>query len=121
MLADDLGDLFLLVLLRGLRVGFIRLAERQSNGRAHLAFLRTVRLIDQEGDSQVLQLGFVFDLIQHPRELLLRGDDDGLALSEKARQIGGVSRQTDDVFQVREVLDVFPDIGVERLPVGEDE
>ena len=39
VLPDDLGDLLFRVLLRRFSIGFIRLAERQPNRRAHLAFL----------------------------------------------------------------------------------
>ncbi len=80
VLADDLGDLLLRVLLGGVGIGFVRLAERQADGRAHLAFLRAVGFINQEGDPQLLQFRVLFDLFQHPGELLLRGDDDRLAL-----------------------------------------
>ena len=121
VLADDLGELLLRVKLGGLGIRFVRFAERQPDGRAHLAFLRAVGFINQEGDPQFLQFGVLLDLVQHPGELLLRGDDDRLALLEEARQVVGLPRQTDDVLQVREVLDVVLDIRVERFPVGEDE
>ena len=90
--ADDLGDLLLRVLFRGVGIGFVRLAERQPDSRAHLAFLRAVGFIDQECDAQVLQFGVLFDLFQHPGELLLRSDNDRLAIREEPRQVGGLSR-----------------------------
>ena len=54
VLADDLGKQFLRVLLWRISVWFVQFAERQADGRAHLAFLRTVGLINQESDAQVL-------------------------------------------------------------------
>ncbi len=45
----------------------------------------------------------------------------GLRSFEEARQVVRLPRQADDIFEVREVLDVVLDIRVERFPVGEDE
>ena len=122
MLADDLGDLFFRGPASGVfGVWLVRLAERQADGRAHLAFLRAVGFIDEERHAQLLQSGFFLNLLQHPGELLLRGDDDRLPLFEKARQIVRLLREAHHVLQMRELLDVFPDIRIERFPVGEDE
>ena len=124
VLADDLGDLlfFVLAVVLGiLGVGIVRLAERHADGHAHLPLLRAVRLVDQERHAQVLQLRVLLDLLQHPGELLLRGDDDRLALLQETRQVVRLPRQAHHVLQVRELLDVLADVGVERLAVREDE
>ena len=121
MLADDLGDLFFRVLLRRVGVRLVRLAERQADGRAHLAFLRAVGFVDQERDPQLLQFRVVLNLVQHPGELLLRGDDDRLALLEEARQVVGLLGDAHHVLQVGEVVDVLAGCCVERFAVGEDE
>ena len=121
VLADDLGDLFLRFLLHRVGVRFVCLAERQTDSRAHLAFLRAVSLINQERDAQVLQRRILLEFFQHPGEFLLRGDDDRFAVIEKARQVVGLSGDAHHVFQVDEIGDVFPDVGVERFAVGEDE
>ena len=89
VLADDLGNLFVRVWERRLGVGFVRFAEGQPDGGAHLAFLRPVGLINQEGHSQFLELRVALKLLENPRKLLLGGDDDGLALSEEQGQIIG--------------------------------
>ena len=104
-----------------LGVRLVRFAERQADGRAHLAFLRAVGLVDQERHAQLLQFRVLLDLLQHPGELLLRGDDDRLALLEEARQVVGLPRQAHHILEVRELLDVLPDVRVERFAVGEDE
>ena len=101
--------------------GSSALRNGNADGRAHLAFLRAVGLVDQEGDAQLLQFRVLFDFLQHPGELLLRGDDDRLALLQEARQVVGLSRQAHHVLQVGELLDVLPDVRVERFAVGEDE
>ena len=62
-----------------------------------------------------------FEFVQHPRELLLRGDDDRLAIVEETRQVVGMLRDAHHVFQVREIRDVLADVRVERFAVGEDE
>ena len=61
------------------------------------------------------------EFFQHPGELLLRGDDDRLALFQEARQVVGLAREAHHVFQVGEILDVLADVRVERFAVGEDE
>ena len=124
VLADDLGDLLFVVLAVSVGifgVGVVGLAEGHADGHAHLAFLRPVRFVDQERHTQILQFGVLLDLLQHPGELLLRGDDDRLALLQETRQVVGLPRQAHHVLQVRELLDVLPDVCIERLPVGEDE
>ena len=60
-------------------------------------------------------------LLQHVSELLLRGDDDRLAVLEEARQVVGFLGDAHHVFQVRKIRDVLPDVGVERFAVGKDE
>ena len=67
VLADDLGNLFFRVLLRRVRVRFIRLAERHADGRAHLAFLRAMRFVDQERHAQILQLRVLLQSPPAPR------------------------------------------------------
>ena len=124
MLADDPGDVLLRVggvIRRILSIRFIRLAKRQPNGGTHLAFLRAVRLVNQKSHAQRLQHRVVLDLVQHPGKLLLRGHDDRLALRHEARQIVCLAGQAHHLFQVGEVLQVFPHIGVQRLAVGQDE
>ena len=101
--------------------GSSALRNGNADGRAHLAFLRAVRFVDQERHAQFLQFRVLLDLLQHPGELLLGRDDDRLALLEEARQVVRLPRQTHHVLQVRELLDVLPDVRVERLAVGEDE
>ncbi len=65
--------------------------------------------------------GFFSSLLQHPGELLLRGDDDRLALLQEARQVVGLPGDAHHVLEVGELLDVVPDVRVERFAVGEDE
>ncbi len=110
---DDSGDLLIWILLGGVSVGFVRFAKRQSNGSAHFAFLRAVGFIDQERDPQFLQFRIVFNLFQHPGKLLLSGDNYRLVFIEEAHKVGGLSRYTDNIFEVREVLDIVLDVLVE--------
>ena len=101
VLADDLGDLLLFVdpvVRTSSASGSVRLAERQADGRAHLAFLRAVGLINQERHAQFLQLRVAFQFVQHPGELLLRGDDDRLALLEESRQVVRLPGHAHDIF-----------------------
>ena len=77
--------------------------------------------IDQERDAQILQCRIVFEFLQHPGKLLLRRDDDRLAFFEKPRQVFGFLGDAHHVFQMGELLDVLPDVRVERFAVGEDE
>lgn len=122
VLANDLGELFLRVLLRQLRgVRFVRFAEWQADGRAHLAFLRAVRFINQERNAQLLQLRVVLNLVEDPSELLLGGDNDRFVLFEKARQVFRAVCQTHHVLEMSEVDNVAADVVVERRAVGEDE
>ena len=77
--------------------------------------------INQECDAQTLQCWVLLKLIKYIGDLLLRGDDDRLALRKKARQVFGFFGDANNVFQVSEVRYVLPDIRVKRLAVGEDE
>ncbi len=79
--------------------GSSALTKRQPNGGAHLAFLRAVGFINQEGNAQILQFGVLLDLFQHPGELLLRSDDDRLARLEEARKIISLARQPTTSFR----------------------
>jgi hypothetical protein len=57
MLADDPGDLLFGIVFGCLFVRLARLAERQADGRAHLAVLRAVGFVNQEGHPQPFNSG----------------------------------------------------------------
>jgi hypothetical protein len=59
-----------------------------------------MRLVDQKGHPQRLELRVVFDPLQQPGKLLLRGDDDGGLLLEKTFQL---SRRPGKAHHILEV------------------
>ena len=69
---------------------------------------------------QALQRRGILEFLQHPGKLLLRGDNDRLAVFEKARQVVGFLGDAHHVFQMGKFLDVLTDIRIERFAVSED-
>jgi hypothetical protein len=124
VLADDPGNgllLILVVALGVLRIRIPRRAERHADRHPHPPLLRTMGLVDQKGHPQTLEVRIILDLLQHPDELLLSGHDDRLTLLQQARQMVSLACQTHHVLEVREVLEIVPDVGIERFAVRQDE
>jgi hypothetical protein len=80
-----------------------------------------VCFINEERDTEVLEFGLVLEFVEYPGELLLGRDNDRLAILQEPREILGFAREPNDVFEVREVLNIILDVRIEGFAVGEDE
>ena len=78
-------------------------------------------LVDQESDSQALQVRIRSQLIQHPGELLQRRHNDRLAISKEHRQMICLLRDPDDVREMRELFNVISDILIQGTTVRQNE
>ena len=72
-------------------------------------------------NATALQFRVLLNLIQHPSELLLRGDDDGFPFLEETGQIVSLHRDADNVLEVSELIDVLPNVCIQRLSIGENQ
>src|SRR5258706_389925 len=95
-------------------------SEGLANGRRHPAFLRAVRLVDQKCNAELFQRRIVFDLTQNPCKLLLSSYDDWRSLREKTRQVVGLLRQPNHIFEMSKVVDLILDVLIQRFPIGEN-
>ena len=77
-----------------------------------------MRLVDDDGEALVAHRA---DLVEYPRELLHRGDDDLLALLDEPPQVTGVLGMAHRGANLHELLDGLLDLIVEDAPVGDDD
>ena len=122
VLADDLGDLLFVVLLRGPRR---RVRPSLRNGRRMAAPIwpsceRWASSI-RNATRSFFSSGFFSISSSTQANFCCVVTMIGFPLLEEARQVLGLPRQPHHVLEVREVLDVLPDVRVERFAVREDE